>query len=96
MRLNGHQSQSGNYFRKFAEHYLDLFHPGEMANSLNVEILFGNWPSTISMYIFLTIFSAAFHISWRTLEWIPSAPTTILWEKATEEWSIIYFFYKTL
>lgn len=53
MRLNGHQSQSGNYFRKFAEHYLDLFHPGEMANSLNVEILFGNLPSTISMYLFL-------------------------------------------
>lgn len=70
MRLNGHQSQSGNYFRKFAEHYLDLFHPGEMANSLNVEILFGNLPSTISMYLFLN------------------------GEKATEEWRIIYFFYK--
>jgi hypothetical protein len=25
MRLKGHQSQSGNYFRKFAERYLDVF-----------------------------------------------------------------------
>lgn len=53
MRLNGHQSQSGNYFRKFAEHHRDFFHPCEMPNSLNVEILFGNLPSIISMYLFL-------------------------------------------